>query len=152
MLPEGERMMLGEEINATVRREPHRVVVSIAETDWAKAGIAGLICELDATSAPSMVPTPSSPPLPQPESDSLVALGLEEELEKELEHRRELYREKREYVRQLELEEARRGISFPTDKQLELKRSRQELNDLMTKIWDLAPLLADDRRLPYATG
>jgi len=38
-------MMPGEEINAIVRREPHRVIVSIAETDQAKAGIAGLICE-----------------------------------------------------------------------------------------------------------
>jgi len=144
-------MMPGEEINATVRREQHRVVVSIAETDRTKAGIAELICELDAGSVSLEVPPSSFVSRLATEPVCLVDRGWEEEQKKELEHARELYREKRGYARLLELEEARQGISFPTAKRLELDKCKKELNNLKAKIRDLTSLLTDDKR-PYATA
>jgi DNA repair exonuclease SbcCD ATPase subunit len=160
--------MSGEEINAIVKREPHRVMVSIAETDRAKAGIAGLTCELLVGSVPPKAPPLSPVPPVEPESEPLEDLKLRlGDLRKERERTRELREATCAYVHELKLERVHQGNAWPTARRLELRefeeelrKYEEELKELDRKIHDLdakiecQSLISLSTRdgLPYATA
>jgi len=158
--------MPGKEINATVTREQGRVVVTIDETDQAKAGIAGLICEL--TAAPAVSAAPGSEKQeeelscaqePRVKERSYIHEPGPEELDEDLRHAQELRKEKRRFIRALEVEEAHKGDSFPIERRAELDRCREELNILEKRIHDLEAQRREmhfanipaDEGFPYAT-
>jgi len=123
-----------------VVQAPGKIEMSDEDYSYVLEQVCGKTTSPVSSSASPLQSSYEEPAMPQlrPEPDALAGIGWEEGQKTELEHARELYREKSEYAHQLELEEARQGISFPTARRLELERCKKELNDLRAKIRGLA--------------